>query len=731
MAKNILKGLRSVREAVVEAAPRNAAPLGDVERKLALMAEHEASGQGWYWETDATGHVTYLSPQTAEIFGKSAETLRKTTFQSLLVTGQSEESSSPRSLGLLFGGRKVLSGLTVRANLPDQEIYWSLFGRPVFDGNGEFIGYRGHASDVSDSRKEENETNRLAEFDSLTGLSNRHRMHRKIDAMLTAFRAAKRSCAVMMIDLDRFKQVNDSHGHKAGDELLRQVSARLKRVFDSACEIGRLGGDEFQVLVPDLDDRGQLGELSKKVISMITQPYQIEGERCIIGASVGVAIAPYDGVTREEVTHSADIALYAAKNGGRGQFRFFSRELQSESNMRRELEQDLRLALEHGQLTVEYQPIVSVADNKIVAMEALLRWYHPERGKISPSIFIPLAEESNLILSLGEWVLRKACMDAMQWPSEVRVCVNLSDQQLVTNGLSRIVTSALASSGLEASRLECELRESVHFGEGDTSDRELAALRHLGVRLSLDDFGTGASSLNYLKRAPFETIKIHPSFMRGAVQEGSRNAELIGAVVALAKALDMETVAEGIEAMDELDLAIERGVDHVQGFVYSTPVAADEVEEFLASQGWTIKPSGPAKQRSERRKLYRQIHLIHEDHYYEAVLRDLSRSGAMIQGLLDVPVGTEFVVDFGEGQLAVARVQRSHQDQQGLEFETPLVDDGAGGLCTRNRVSPYLLAAGGLPLAQLPEGHFPLVENAKLLSVPRFGQRNLKARLEY
>ncbi len=733
LSRGILRGLRGGRSVAAEAAPPPI-PLGEAERRLALMAEYEKSGIGWFWETDEHGYVTYLSEPMAELFGKAPEILAVTPFHSLFVTEQAGDGSTPRNLSLLFGGRKTFNGLTVRADIDDKDYYWQLSGKPQFDAEGNFRGYRGHGGDITESRRAENETERLAQFDSLTGLANRPRMQRKIDAMLTAFRAAKRNCAIMMFDLDRFKQVNDTLGHKAGDELLKQVAQRIQRVFDTTCEIGRLGGDEFQVLIPDIDDRGRLGELAKNAISMLTQPYSLSEGRCTIGASIGIAIAPYDGVTREEVVHSADIALYAAKNGGRGQFRFYSSDLQNESQLRRELERDLRGALEKGQLTLEYQPIVSVKSNRIIALEALLRWYHPERGKISPEIFIPLAEESNLISTIGEWVLRRACEDAMNWPDDVRVSVNISEQQIITQGLSKIVANALASTGLPADRLECELKESVHFGDGDVSERELKALRRLGVRLALDDFGTGVSSLGYLRRAPFETIKIDPSFLRGAFEDGSRNGELIGAIVALANALNIETVAEGVEAMEEYRLVTEQGVKNVQGFVYSQPLAPEEVEELLAGHDREIMPNGPEKQRSERRKLYRRIHVIHEDHYYDVVLRDLSRTGAMIEGLLDVPVGTEFVLDFGEGQLAVAQVVRSHQDQQGLTFETPLVEDGAGGLCTRNRVSPYLLAAGGLPLAQLPPGHFPLAEKAEnpmLLSVPRFGTKNLKAKLEY
>ena len=729
----ILGSLRSGKETAISAGSSRAG-YADPDKILALAAEYESSGAGWFWETDAEGRVTYLSPQIAELFDMSAEQLTKVSFHTLFVTDKGGEGGSARSLNLLFGGRKRFGGLIAGAALDKSEIYWSISGRPVFDDEDRFIGYRGHGGDITDSQKSENETSRLAQYDSLTGLANRHRMQQRIDSTLTAFRAAKRSCAIMMIDLDRFKQVNDTYGHKAGDELLKQVASRMKRVFDMTCEVGRVGGDEFQVMLPDLDDRGQLGELAKKVIAMISQPYSIDEARCIIGASVGVAIAPYDGLTREEISNSADVALYAAKNGGRGQFRFYSSDLQSESHLRKLLENDLREALDRGELSLEYQPVVSVKSNRIVSLEALLRWYHPERGKIAPSIFIPIAEESNLINPIGEWVLRTACKDAARWPDHIRVSINLSEQQIATEGLAHLAANAIAQAEITPDRLEFELKESVQFADNEASERELKSLRKLGVRLALDDFGTGVSSLGYLKQAPFETIKIDPSFLRGALESDSRSPEMISAIVALASALGMQTVAEGVEAMDELKLVTDCGVSQIQGFVYSSPMPADEIDEFLSSQGWEIKPNGPDRQRSERRKVYRKINVIHEDHFYDVVLRDLSRTGCMIEGLLDVPIGTQFVVDFGEGQLQVAKVRRSDGDIQGLQFEAPLVDDGAGGLCTRHRVSPYALAAAGMPLAMLPPGNYPLGQKAQAngpepLSMPRFGHNNIKVKM--
>jgi diguanylate cyclase (GGDEF)-like protein/PAS domain S-box-containing protein len=724
----IMKGLRSAKATAPAAVPAGAS----AEQLVALMAEYEESGLGWFWETDADGRVLYLSPPVADLFGKSPDELRHTQFQSLFVTDPGADGATPRNISLLFGGRKTFSDLVVRAAIAGVEVYWTLSGRPKLDEKGEFLGYRGHGGDVTETQKSENETSRLAQFDSLTGLSNRHRMQQKIDSTLTAFRSAKRSCAIMMIDLDRFKQANDTYGHRAGDELLKQVAQRMKRVFDMTCEVARVGGDEFQVMLPDLDDRGRLGDLAKKVIALISQPYLLDEGRVTIGASIGVAIAPYDGLSREEVTHSADIALYAAKNGGRGQFRFYSSDLQTESHLRKAIESDLRHALDKGELYLEYQPIVSVKDNRIVGLEALLRWYHPERGKIAPGIFIPIAEEANLIASIGEWVIRQACQDAARWPDHVRVSVNLSEQQVIQEGFTLMVANALTNAGVAPERLEFEFKESVHFATGDVSGQEFKSLRKLGVRLALDDFGTGVSSLGYLRQAPFETIKIDPSFLKGSMEKSSRNPDLIRAIVALANGLSMETVMEGVEAMDELQMVTDCGVGLIQGFVYSQPMTADEVDEFLTAQGWVIAPNGPEHQRSERRKVFLKVNVIHEDHFYGVVLRDLSKTGAMIEGLVDVPLETEFVVDFGEGQLAVAKVMRSHGDQQGLEFETALVDDGAGGMCTRNRISPYALAAAGMPLAMLPPGSYPLAskaENQQVLSMPRFGHSNVKAKL--
>jgi predicted signal transduction protein with EAL and GGDEF domain len=442
---------------------------------------------------------------------------------------------------------------------------------------------------------------------------------------------------------------------------------------------------------------------------MLSQPYSLDGSRAIIGTSVGMAITPYDGVQPSDLIKSADLALYAAKGGGRGQYRFYSNDLKDSAQKRREIEEDLRDALARGELQMHYQPVVRATDNTVVGFEALMRWEHPERGTISPTVFIPIAEESNLINALGEWALKQACADAARWPGELRVAVNVSAHQFSSEGLPTVVTNALAASGLKPKQLELEITESVFMGDADEVDRMFARLKKVGVKLSLDDFGTGYSSLGYLRKAPFDKIKIDQSFVRGSTESDNSNSAIIAAIVSLAEALDMETTAEGVEAMDELALVRQRRATNIQGFIYSRAVPQEKVLEKLKDGNFVYEPSGPPKQRSQRRSMFRRIGVIHEDHRYEAVMRNLSKTGAMIEGLLEVPIGTDLVLDLGEGQLAVCTVRRSQDATQGVEFETPLISDGADGLCTRHRISPYVLAQHGMPLTSLPSGQYPLM----------------------
>lgn len=685
----------------------------DVERRLSLLDSFEESGIGWFWATDGQGRLIYLSPNAISQIGCDPADIMGKSIASLFSTDPVDEAEGKRRpLGFLLSARNTIADLPVNVAIEGREVWWSLTGKPQFGADGAFFGYRGSAKDISAEIQRQRDAARLAQYDSLTGLANRHRMTSRLTATLTAYKATKRSCALFMMDLDRFKHVNDTLGHPAGDELLRQVAQRLETIVGKRGEIGRLGGDEFQIILPDMDDRGQLGELAARLIQMVSQPYSIEGSRAIIGASIGVAIAPYDGLDTDELVSSADLALYAAKGGGRGQFRFYSSELKDGARLRKQIEEDLRDALHRDEMNLRYQPIVRASDGMVTCFEALLDWQHPDRGRIRPDLFIPIAEETSIINDLGEWALRRACQQACEWPGDIRVAVNVSAIQFSTSDVPAIVERALAISGLEPSRLEIELTETVFLGDHQAVLDIFHQLKKMGVRLALDDFGTGYSSLSYLRNAPFDKIKIDRSFVRGAAEEGNNNPAIIKAIVSLAEALQMETVSEGVEAMDELALVTGLGTSHVQGYIYSQPTSHADVIDRLERGEFKYEADGPAHHRADRMSTYRRVGVIHEDHRYDAVMRNLSRTGARIEGLLNVPIGTPLVVDFGEGQLAVATVRRSNGHTQGVEFETPLVSDGADGLCTRHRVSPYSLAAAGMPLAALPPGYYPLVQNA-------------------
>ncbi|MCW1402305.1 EAL domain-containing protein [Novosphingobium sp. MW5] len=498
-----------------------------------------------------------------------------------------------------------------------------------------------------------------------------------LEKILTARQEAQRACSIFLLDLDRFKQVNDTLGHPAGDALLTQVSQRLERVVGRAGRVGRLGGDEFKVIIPGRTANAELAELAKRIIEALSQPYLIEGHRVMIGASIGIAMAPENGVTSEALIRNADLALYAAKDGGRGRHHFYAPDLHSDAEERRQLEQDLRDALTNGGLELHYQPVVSTTTEKISGFEALLRWNHPTRGQLSPTKFIPIAEDAGLIVQIGEWALRTACHDMAKWPDGVRVAVNVSPLQFANPTLPAVVTNVIAAAQIDPARLELEITESVFLNDSDGTDAMFSALKRIGVRLALDDFGTGYSSLGYLKKAPFDKIKIDQSFVRGATIHGSRNGAIISSIVSLAEALDMETTAEGVETLDELDLVRMLGCSHVQGYVYAKPLTRDEAEALLA-RGLGVSADGPRSARFPRQTMLRRVILQHGSQRYDATIRNISRSGALVSGLWNVPSGTVFTLELGEGQVLTVTSRWCKEDRMGIEFAKPLDVDENG-----------------------------------------------------
>ena len=613
------------------------------KKALNFVDEFENSGRGWFWETDPLGTLSYVSQQLAEDFHCDPEALLGRQFTDLLSVDHASESAEERkTLGFHLSARFPFSDVVV---LPasEEDVHWSLSGNPIFDERGRFLGFRGIGTDLTEQRKSEREISRLARFDSLTGLPNRAMMRQTLDEALRNAAHRQKGCALFMIDLDRFKNVNDTLGHPIGDALLRQVSERLKSVMGNHGQVGRLGGDEFQAVLPGTVDIGLLESLARTLIEQVSRPYQIEGHKVTIGASVGIAIGDPGRASADALVRNADLALYAAKAAGRGKHCFYEAAMHSEAAERQLLENDLRQAIERGELSVHYQPIVRAAGEEISGFEALCRWQHPTRGPISPAKFVPLAEEAGLIGKIGEWVLRTALEEAARWPNHVLVAVNLSPLQFNDPHVIDIVSKHLAETGVSPERLELEITEGVFLAEGDSTDETFARLKKVGVRLSLDDFGTGYSSLGYLKKAPFDKIKIDQSFVRGAASATNRNAAIIRAIVTLAETLGMDTCAEGVETHDDLQLIRELGVSMVQGFIFGKPSEASVARELANSV--TVEAEGYACTREARHRLMRRAMTCIDGSMVEVKLRNISSMGAMVECNLPVAPGAELAID--------------------------------------------------------------------------------------
>ena len=436
-------------------------------------------------------------------------------------------------------------------------------------------------TDVTALKDADRELARSARTDIVTDLPNRRDFQERIVEALARVRSQDERFALHFIDLDRFKAVNDSLGHQVGDRLLRAVGARLREVVDYGA-IARIGGDEFAVLQPDVADREGAAALAERIVASLSAPYAIEESVVSIGASVGVAFAPDNGDTEDQLMKCADLALYLVKNQGQGGVRFYDREQDLEIERERRLVEELRLALSRGQFEVYFQPIVETRSGRVAACEALLRWKHPAQGFISPAIFIPLAERAGLIGEIGAWVLRESCREAAAWPRDVVVAVNLSPVQFEGVELGAMVLSALTSSGLAPSRLELEITEGVLITQTPSTRETLKQLRSLGVRIALDDFGTGFSSLSYLNRFNFDKLKIDKSFVESYNEPRTRS--IIRAVVALSRELGIEVTAEGVETEDQYDALIHEGCAFAQGYWFARPMPARELRALLNRQ---------------------------------------------------------------------------------------------------------------------------------------------------
>jgi diguanylate cyclase (GGDEF)-like protein len=419
----------------------------------------------------------------------------------------------------------------------------------------------------------------LAFNDVLTGLPNRTMFQQQLDHLFRASEGNGSLFALHCLDLDQFKVINDTLGHPAGDTLLIEAG---RRVLEAARGqfVARLGGDEFIVLQSVGDDRNAIDRLARDILETMSQPLVIDGNELVPSTSIGIAIAPQDGTDGETLLRNADLALYRAKEAGRGTFAFFEESLNERAQQRRQLESDLRVAIERGEFELYYQPLFDLEQNKICSFEALIRWNHPKRGLISPADFVPIAEDTGLIVPIGAWVIREACEQAAQWPDDIRVAVNVSAVQFHRGALHETILQALAASGLAPGRLEVEITESIFLEGGETTLKLLHSLRSVGVRVALDDFGTGYSSLSYLQSFPFDKLKIDRSFIQNLLTRDGASA-IVRAITELAHALNIETTAEGVEETAQLMELRAHGCSSVQGFLFAEPMTAADVEQLF------------------------------------------------------------------------------------------------------------------------------------------------------
>ena len=536
--------------------------------------------------TDSYGR--HISERFVEVAGLTGEEIKTRSLSALIASSRNgDQQETIENLLLCLDTHKPFRDILLPVMVRNESRWWLLSGKPMVV-RGHFAGYRGVGSDVTDKKQAEDRLSYLVTHDALTDLPNRFLFQQKFDRALARLERGE-GFAVLCLDLDEFKGVNDTLGHGAGDNVLRLVSERMKRELPEGAFLARIAGDEFVILLGgrSLSEAGQAGagqnrknvwELCDRIIAAINEPCQIGDGVISVGVSIGAAFAPDDG--SHEIMRRADLALYQAKRAGRNSYHFYIAEMDEELNARRELAADLKNAMERREFILYYQPVVNAATCKIMGFEALLRWRHPTRGFVPPSEFIPLAEDSGLIMPLGKWIIEEACREAAAWAAPVKIAINISSVQLRYSNLPNIVARALQASGLPAARLDLELTESVFLEATASTQKALRDLHAMGVHLSLDDFGTGYSSLSYLRRFTFNKIKIDQSFVRN-LPEDLRDVSIVRAIVDIATTMGVATIAEGVETEEQRICLLQQGCHQLQGYLFSKPVPSEEAAAML------------------------------------------------------------------------------------------------------------------------------------------------------
>ena len=535
---------------------------------------------------DAEQRLVVCNDQYLAIYGFSREVLKpgmtlRQMIEHRLKNGLQSDKSPDEIVEAMLERRSGPKAGQIYSYLSDGRCI-AMTAQPMA-GGGTVITHE----DVTERRRAEAQIAHMAHHDALTGLPNRVLLRERLELALA--RSGEKQLAVFCLDLDRFKEVNDTLGHPVGDALLRIAAKRLKSCIREVDTVARLGGDEFAIVGIASARAEDASKLATRIIDELSHPYDLDGHQIIIGLSIGIAFSPSDGIDADQLLKNADLALYRAKAEGRSTYRFFEPGMDSSMKARRGLDLDLRKALANGEFELYYQPFFNLERNEVSGFEALLRWNHPERGMVAPVEFIPLAEETGLIVPIGQWVLRQACSEAASWPQHIRVAVNLSAVQVKTGNLVQTVFNALAVSGLAPQRLELEVTESVLIQDGEVAIATLCELRDLGVRIALDDFGKGYSSLSYLRSFPFDRIKIDRCFVNDLSGTDAGSLAIVRAVAQIGTTLDLPTTAEGVETQEQLNLVRAEGYTEVQGYFFSPPRPAQEISDLflLRAEGST------------------------------------------------------------------------------------------------------------------------------------------------
>ncbi|MFO1303679.1 MAG: EAL domain-containing protein [Burkholderiales bacterium] len=597
----VLQPLRWLERASAAASGAGSSRAPGATEKLASLAESEARfhsltllGSDWHWDQDASFHFTAISGNLGDPIGATiAQHLNQPLWQMPQIGPLRGSWSEYRRF---LKGHEIFRDFVLRA--PREEggfSYVAISGEPVFGPGGVFKGYRGVGLDITKQKLIEANISRLARFDPLTGLHNRTAFFERLDHAIVVARRHDRKVALLFVDLDRFKDVNDAFGHISGDDVLKALAMRLVTTVRDADTVGRLGGDEFIVLAENISNHVDVNEFGRRILEVLSEPVVVHGQECRLGASIGVAMYPDDGEDATTLLRIADAAMYRSKESGGNNLAFAAEVRGRPATERMALAAALRGAIESNQLRILYQPKIGIRTGELTGVEALLRWHHPEHGEVLPETFIPLAEDTGLIRPIARWVLHHVCAQACEWrdelPEPVRVAVNLSARQFTDDGLVIEVAHALAQTGLSPDLLELEITESMMMTQPERAAETLLEIREMGVHLTIDDFGTGYSSLARLKKFPIGSVKIDRSFI-GDIASDPDDAAIVSAVIAMAHNLRLRVVAEGVETDEQVRFLCERDCDEVQGYLVSRPITAAQFREY-ALRDWAerLKPA--------------------------------------------------------------------------------------------------------------------------------------------